>query len=164
MRRLDPAVAAARIEAGLTVGVAAAGEIVAQRAQAMAPVDTGRLARSIRRTEPTTRGPMRVSCLVGTNVEYAAAQEFGSGLRAEDESARHVIIIEPRYAKALAFRWPDGPKDNPAYDHRSGLFFFRRVRHPGVPPHPYLRPALASVRSEAAVTIMEAVAAALRRG
>lgn len=63
---------AKRIKNGLPKGVALAGKEVEGEARAKAPVDTGRLRESI------TSSPDGLSCEVGTNVEYAIYQEFGT--------------------------------------------------------------------------------------
>lgn len=48
----------------------------------------------------------------------------------------HPIVA--RNAKMLAFPWPDGPKNHPAYDPKSGLFFFYSVNHPGTKRNPFI--------------------------
>lgn len=124
------------------------GILVAQEAENLAPFDTGRLARSINATDPYEIERFVYGILIGTNVEYARAHEYGSGLHAEDPEKRHKILIEAGYwtgksnKKALAFEWPAGPKPHPAFDPNTGKYIFRRVWHPGVPAKPYLRPAL----------------------
>ena len=57
------------------VGMEAACLVVEGQAYRLAPKDTGRLSQSI--THRVNRGPVMVEGEVGTNVEYAAAQEFG---------------------------------------------------------------------------------------
>lgn len=88
----------ARLDAAIKRGLIEGGQVVAQRATRKAPRDTGRLKRSITAGSPkqVSRAAYRID--VGTNVEYAAAQEFGSGIHAES-----------------------GPKTS------SGLFFFLSV-------------------------------------
>jgi phage gpG-like protein len=126
---------------GAMKGMIAWGALVAQSASFKAPVDTGRLARSIHVGEPVAVTETFVTIVVGTNVEYARAHEFGSGIHAEDPSERQLILIEAKHKKALAFKWKNGPTDISAYNEKSGMWFFRRIWHPGVPAHPYLRPA-----------------------
>lgn len=71
--RLNERVAASP---NLRAAVLYVGLMVEREAKRRAPVDTGRLRASITtRIEPGTRGPVAV---VGTNVDYAAAQEFGT--------------------------------------------------------------------------------------
>lgn len=60
------------------LGLLEGGLLVAQRAQQKAPVDTGRLKRSIHPTIPHQVGPGVQQTEVGTNVEYAPYQEFGT--------------------------------------------------------------------------------------
>ena len=147
-RSKNRAILATQIMTGLQKGMMDAGDFLAQGAEAKAPVDRGRLARSIHRGDPYLVGEMAMGVKVGTNVVYARAHEFGSGIHAEDPAARELILIEAGFwtgksnKKALAFEWPGGPTSLPNYDPTSKKFLFRRVWHPGVPAHPYLRPAL----------------------
>lgn len=57
---------------GLPLGIARAGKMVEGDARAMAPIDTGRLRSSI------VSQAEGLSCGIGTNVEYAIYQEFGT--------------------------------------------------------------------------------------
>ena len=59
-------------------GLVRAGNIVADTAKLMAPVDTGLLRRSIRYRLTAEKNPSVVE--VGTNVEYAQFQEFGTSM------------------------------------------------------------------------------------
>jgi HK97 gp10 family phage protein len=89
---------------------------VQNEARRRAPVDTGRLRSSIvSRAENSGR---RVGYVVGTNVGYAAAVEYGT--------APHVI--KPKHKKALY--WP-GARHPVA-----------QVNHPGTRPQPFMRPAI----------------------
>lgn len=148
---------------GIIVGLDASGRLVAQTASELAPVDTGRLARSIHAGDPFEISELFWAIDVGTNVEYARAHELGSGIHALDPAERELIVIEPVNAKALAFEWPSGPKNISAYDPETGLFFFSRVYHPGVPAHPYLRPALEATRDEVRQIMTSSVAAEVAR-
>ena len=67
----------ARVENGAKEGLILAADLIAQRARGKAPVDTGRLKRSVTRGNPfKTSGGMSIS--VGTNVSYAEFQERGT--------------------------------------------------------------------------------------
>ncbi|MFD8667079.1 HK97 gp10 family phage protein [Streptomyces microflavus] len=89
---------------------------VQNEARRRAPVDTGRLRSSIvSRAEGAGRS---LGYVVGTNVNYAAAVEYGT--------APHVIV--PKNGKALY--WP-GARHPVA-----------RVNHPGTRAQPFLRPAI----------------------
>lgn len=89
---------------------------VQNEARRRAPVDTGRLRSSIvHRMENRGRS---VSYSVGTNVNYAAAVEFGT--------APHVIV--PKNRKALY--WPGAAHP------------VAKVNHPGTEGKPFLRPAI----------------------
>lgn len=90
----------ARIESGAKEGLILAGDLIAQRARGKAPVDTGRLKRSITRGNPfRTSGGQGIS--VGSNVSYSIFQELGTKkmdahayLRpAINESEREAIIL-----------------------------------------------------------------------
>ena len=81
-------------------------------AQRIVPVDTGRLRGSINVKREY------LSKVIGTNVEYATDVEYGSG--------PHEIVAKNK--KVLANK-------------KKGIIFGRRVKHPGSPPRPYLRPA-----------------------
>lgn len=89
---------------------------VQNEARRRVPVDTGRLRSSIvSRAENSGR---KVGYVVGTNVNYAAAVEYGT--------APHVI--KPRNKKALY--WP-GARHPVA-----------QVNHPGTRAQPFMRPAV----------------------
>ncbi|MFH9368072.1 HK97-gp10 family putative phage morphogenesis protein [Streptomyces anulatus] len=89
---------------------------VQNEARRRAPVDTGRLRSSIvSRAEGSGR---TVGYVVGTNVNYAAAVEYGT--------APHVIV--PKNGKALY--WP-GARHPVA-----------KVNHPGTRAQPFMRPAI----------------------
>lgn len=110
-----------------------------------APVDTGRLARSIPLggdpAYPQEIAPLQFAGQVGANTEYARAHEIGSGIHAVNPADRELIVIEAGYwtgksdKKALNFVWPEGPTGISAYNAEgpyAGTFTFRRVYHPGV--------------------------------
>jgi hypothetical protein len=151
-----------KVLVGLVKGMTAWAALVAQAAALKAPVDSGRLARSIHAGEAQVVSPTFVAILVGTNVEYARAQEMGSGIHAEDPAERQLILIEAKHKKALAFKWNNGPKDISAYDEQSGLWFFKRIWHPGVPAHPYLRPAAKENMETGRRLVLESILAELR--
>lgn len=89
---------------------------VQNEARRRAPVDTGRLRSSIvSRAEGSGRS---VGYVIGTNVSYAAAVEYGT--------APHVI--KPRYKRALF--WPGAAHP------------VAQVNHPGTKAQPFLRPAI----------------------
>jgi hypothetical protein len=88
---------------------------------------------------------------------------MGSGLFSEDATHMRLIEIKPVNAQALAFSWPGGPTGHSAYDPETGLFFFKRVFHPGVPAQPYLRPALQHNRDLVRRMILQAIVNEMRR-
>jgi HK97 gp10 family phage protein len=89
---------------------------VQNEARRRAPVDTGRLRSSIvSRAEGSGRS---VGYVIGTNVNYAAAVEYGT--------SPHVIT--PRNKRALY--WPGAAHP------------VAKVNHPGTKAQPFLRPAI----------------------
>jgi hypothetical protein len=130
--------------AGLDRGLILAGQLVAQRAAKKAPVDTGRLQRSItyghstgqviQQGRPYSRPGGKRAIDIGTNVEYARIQEFGGTIKS--------IVVTPRNASVLAFKWPNAPAELPAG--KGGLHFFKKVTLPQrtLKAQPYLRPAI----------------------
>ena len=97
----------------LEAAVMAGALPVQNAAKEKAPYKTGTLRRSIH-METKSKSPERVEVAVGTDVVYAAIQEFGG-------------TITPKRAKML--RFVIGGQE----------IFAKRVQ---IPPHPYLRPAL----------------------
>jgi hypothetical protein len=152
-----------RLRAGLMVGTAAWGALVAQRAKTKAPVQSGRLARSVHVGDVVQAGDIAYRIDVGTNVEYARAVEEGSGLFSIDPQFRRLILIEPRYRKALAFAWPGAPSGAPGFSKKTGKYVLKRVWHPGVKPRPFLRPAARESRPEGHVLVISAIRAELVR-
>ncbi len=134
------------VRTGSIIGLSAAADIGAQIARGMAPVDTTRLSRSVHRSEVAEVADFQFVVEWGTNVEYARAQEFGSGIH--DPRGPHPILIEAGFLsgksakRALAFKWPGAPAGFLPNAADGETFLFARVHHPGVPAHPFLRPSL----------------------
>jgi len=142
---------AAKVENGAKRGLILAGMLVAQRGSQKAPRKTGRLKRNISHGEPYVIGDRRYAIDVGTNVEYAKAQEFGTG----------PYEIYPKTKRALAFDWLGAPAGmTPS---KSGKFIFAHVSHPGVKAQPYLRPALRESKGDIERLILKSVLGALRK-
>lgn len=149
---------------GARRGLIAWGELVAQRASLRAPVATGELARSVHAGETFVYGGRfgAIGIRVGTNLEYARAQELGSGLHDPDLPGK--IPIMPVHAKALAFEWPGAPAEvEHMRDPESGLFFFQGVMHPGVAAQPYLLPAHRESKMDGRRLMISAFAAEMKR-
>jgi HK97 gp10 family phage protein len=89
---------------------------VQNEARRRAPVDTGRLRSSI--VSRAEGGGRSLGYVVGTNVSYAAAVEYGTSPH----------VIKPKYKQALY--WP-GARHPVA-----------QVNHPGTKAQPFLRPAI----------------------
>lgn len=100
---------------------------VAAMAQSFAPVDTGALKDSI-----TIARPSPLTAIIGAHVEYASYQEFGTATRGEFGGP--VYTIRPKKPGGVLVFTVGGRK-----------VFAREVKHPGIPPHPYLRPAFERV-------------------
>lgn len=150
--------------AGLDRGLILAAQLVAQRATRKAPIDTGRLKRSItfghstgqdiQQGRPYSTSGGRRAIDVGTNVVYARIQEQGGKIPAH--------IIKPRVKQALAFKWPNAPGGlKPG---KGGLFVFKSVNHPGatIPAQPYLRPALEESKGNINTIIGKSVLGAMK--
>lgn len=156
-----------RLRIGATKGLLAWGDLTRQEAMLKAPVKTGRLARDIKLGTVEEPQALEFTISIGTNVEYARAQEMGSGQFAEDPEHRVPFIpIMARRKKALRFKWPGFPGDpnqSSAYDSESGFFFFRSIKHPGVHPKRYLRGALEAKRQPGIRLAVQAVLAEFRR-
>jgi hypothetical protein len=161
---------------GALKGVEAWADLAVQISKEVyVPVKTGRLARSIHKDKEGAQEvePLIFSILFGTNVNYARAHELGSGIHALNPAERELIKIEAGYwtgkstKKALAFQWPEGPTDHPAYDEESGKFVFRAVYHPGVPAanqgRGYLRPAAKDSMDTGKALVASAIVAELKR-
>lgn len=148
---------------GARIGLDAWGALVSQRASLKAPVDTSQLAQSIHYLVESVEGYSAAwRAVIGTNLEYAAAQEYGSGLH--DPDTPHMIPIPAlgnTTAKTLAFEWPNAPTG--MKPNAEGLFFFKQVLHPGVRAQPYLRPALEETNEEGRTMFLQAIAVELNK-
>lgn len=135
--RLDRKLAAlSRLAQGdvLEQALHAGAQEIRNAAQDKAPYLTGTLRRSIH-SETTEKSGTRVVVQVGTDLEYAAMQEFGGE-------------IVPKNAKRLVFE-VDGKK-----------VFAKKVT---IPAHPYLRPAFDEQKSESVRQFRLAVADQVRQ-
>ncbi len=118
-RKLQRLAALARadvLENALTAGALE----IENAAKDKAPYLTGTLRRSLH-TETDEKSGSRVSVLVGTDLEYAAMQEFGG-------------VVVPKNAPMLAF------------EVEGQVVFAKKVT---IPAHPYLRPAFDEQRGAA---------------
>lgn len=104
------------------------GSRIQAAAQEKAPVKTGALRESIQ--YDAQGGTLTIEA----TVPYALFQEFGTAARGEFPKAPY--IIRPKKAKYLVF------------DINGKQVRTKRVLHPGVPAHPYLRPAAMEVMGE----------------
>jgi phage gpG-like protein len=150
--------------AGLDRGLILAGQLVAQRATGKAPIKSGRLKRSItfghatgdviQQGRPYSRSGGTRAIDVGTNVVYARVMEFGHTFPS--------MIITPRKAQALAFKWPNAPASLPAG--KGGLHYFKSVTRPQftIKARPYLRPALKESKKDINTIIGKSVLGAMK--
>ena len=102
----------------------AANEIAAE-GQNLAPVRTGKLRDSISVTSATGR------VYVGPDIRkapYASFVEYGTGARGEFPTGEYEI--RPKTAKVLRFTM------------HGKTIFTKKVTHPGIKAHPYMRPAV----------------------
>lgn len=100
-------------------------EQVQALASRYAPVKTGELKSSIT-IEYTDDGMVAE---IFPQVDYARYQEFGTGTRGEFPGSMYVIKPKPP-KKFLKFKGQGGQD-----------VFVREVKHPGIPPRPFMRPA-----------------------
>lgn len=98
---------------------------VQQDAQSRAPRRTGTLASSI---AIAFTGPL--TAIIGPKVAYGAFQEFGTASRGEFHGSPYVIL--PKRGRYLVF------------EVKGQKVFAKKVVHPGIPHHPYMRPAVAN--------------------
>jgi HK97 gp10 family phage protein len=103
-----------------------AAQSIQQQAQANAPVKTGRLRDSI-----TIHYTDALTATVGPSAPYGVFQEFGTGSRGEFGGP--VYTIRPKRGGLLVFKV------------KGKTVYARVVHHPGIPPHPFMRPALVQV-------------------
>lgn len=140
--------------AGLDRGLILSGQLVAQRATGKAPIDTGRLKRSITFGRPYSAPGGNRIIDVGTNVIYARILEQGGVIPGG--------IVIPKKAQALAFKWPNAPAGlNPG---KSGLFYFKKITRPDITikARPYLRPALEESKMDIKKIIGKSVLGAMK--
>jgi HK97 gp10 family phage protein len=104
-----------------------AAQSIQQQAQANAPVRTGRLRDSI-----TIHYTDVFRASIGPTVPYGVFQEYGTGSRGEFGGPMYTI--RPKRAGGVLVFTVNGKK-----------VVARVVHHPGIPPHPFMRPAVAQV-------------------
>lgn len=140
--------------AGLDRGLILSAQLVAQRATGKAPIDTGRLKRSITQGRPFSKPGGRRAIDIGTNVIYAAVHELGHTFPS--------MVITPRNVQALAFKWPNAPANLPAG--KGGLHYFKKVTRPQITikARPYLRPALNESKKDIDTIIGKSVVGAMK--
>lgn len=93
----------AKAESGAKEGLILAADLIAQRATKRAPVDTGRLKRSITRGNPfAVQGGQAIS--VGSNIKYAPYQELGTRKMRAQPYLRPAIRESERDAAILIAR------------------------------------------------------------
>ena len=108
--------------------------ILEDEAKILCPVDVGRLRESIT-TETQQQADSTVTGAVGTNVEYAAYVEYGTGIYAENEKGRQtpwLAKVDPKkLTPELLEKFKPSKKD--------GMIYFWTQ---GMHPRPFLRPAV----------------------
>lgn len=97
----------------------------------------------------------------GEGTMDAAAQEYGSGLRAENDP--HIIEIVPKNGPYLVFKWDK--VDASQFRHTvDGKVMLTHVNHPGIFPYRgigYLRPAINELRAKGRQELTEDVRMAI---
>lgn len=126
LRGLTAALAHAANAAPALVGAKVlrlAAQDIELRAAAAAPHRTGRLAESI---TVVYLGPL--NAVIGPTAFYGVFQEFGTGQRGEFKG--NTTVIKPK-----------NPRGMLKFTVNGRTVYARQVRNPGVPPHPFMRPA-----------------------
>lgn len=123
-----------------------AADQVLQLAQAYAPVRSGALRGSL--NKHFTANTMTAT--VGTNIPYAQFMEYGTASRGEFGGSAYTIV--PKKGKYLKFQV------------NGRTVYAKKVRHPGVAPRPFLRPALERVVVPLAKSMGDAAVLAITRG
>lgn len=125
------AIADALSYAGRVGGVKAANlvvrgyaERVRAQAQTMVPVKSGELRDSIE-----VRYPNVHKAVIGPTKEYGVYQEFGTASRGEFGGSPYIIR-------------PKSPSGRLRFKVNGQWVTAKKVVHPGIPPHPYMRPGL----------------------
>jgi HK97 gp10 family phage protein len=114
--------------------------------QSMAPVKSGRLRNSI-----SIKYPDPLSASIGPQVEYGVYQEFGTGSRGEFGGQPYEI--KPKTQGSLLVFKVNGK-----------TVYARRVMHPGIKAHPFMRPALTQALGAMAESMAEKGALLITKG
>jgi hypothetical protein len=166
---------------GGLLGVDAWAKLTAQRAGQYAPVDTATLSQSIIKDPAGPKffrdgADLKFTHRVGSGLEYAFVQEYGSGKYSETPEGApqrprraYPIIAGALQSppleggkKALAFFWPNAPKGmEPTGE--DGKFLFSYVMHPGVRPKHYLRDARRDTAKEGTKLFWDAIKVQMMR-
>jgi HK97 gp10 family phage protein len=120
------------------------GNQIMGKARAKAPVRTGKLRDSI------TYQVNGNQLIIGPHVPYSAYQEFGTATRGEFGGSPYVI--QPRMKKYLRFQV------------NGQWVSTKQVIHPGIPPHPFMRPAVEEAMGDLADKLAERGALMITKG
>ena len=151
----DLASLAADLEAASGQGILLSAQKVLQQsaqrvqaaAQSMAPVKTGALRDSI-----TIGYPDPLTAVIGPHVPYATFQEYGTGSRGEFPGVPYKIL-------------PKRPGGVLVFKIGNRTIYAKSVTHPGVPAHPFMRPAFRQAMGEQlAQSLADAGAALITKG
>lgn len=121
-----------------------ADEII-EKAQTMAPIDTGNLARSIQKEmewDEDEQGAMTFNIELGAYAPYALAVEFGTAGRGEPFTRR----VWPGRGDWPVI--PPGKRRYGPYPIHNAFGKNITVWHPGIYPQPYMRPAIDMTRMQ----------------
>jgi HK97 gp10 family phage protein len=116
-------------------------------AQSMAPVKSGALRESI-----SIGYPDPLTAVIGPHVPYAVYQEYGTGSRGEFPGTPYKIL-------------PKRPGGVLVFKIGNRTIYARSVTHPGVRPHPFMRPAFRqAMGDQLAASLADAGAALIAKG
>lgn len=154
----------ALVEAGLAGGLP-----IQNAGKTKAPKLTRTLSRSIH-MEVASRTPQYVLVEIGTDLEYAAIQEFGGVISAKNVQYLTVPLTEQAKATVTARAFPGkltpvfrkGASRGALVD-ESGMAQFALVKSVTIPAQPYMRPALDEQGDNAAQEVGRVLAARMDR-
>lgn len=122
-------------------------EQIRAKAQTMAPVKTGALKQSI-----NVKYESGMKAIIGPEVPYGVYQEFGTGTRGEFPTGMYQIR-------------PKSPDGRLVFKVNGKWIATKVVNHPGIRPHPYMRPAVtATLGPEMAQQMADAGALVIAHG
>lgn len=126
-----------KIDTALNDAIHDIGDSIFRESQILVPVDKGTLKKSGSVFHEWLKST------IGYFTTYAEAVHEGTKPHE----------IQPKSKKALAFDWPAAPAELKEGKKKGAKFVYRKVKHPGTKPQPFLKQAVAKVRQTIPATI-----------